>query len=174
MSKVCFDESNCEETKPCRLCHIYWDKEDTTELREAIGVIQAVLNRRSPKVLTLSSEVTLTDSFIEDVLVTAIEGGISYWCSHIEVPIDYQWKGQPTSIGASMAINRGSEVVFHISDSRDRADLNRSYKLTFPKMSSGISKFFLENGVDMDTGNLDSADCDRILQYALFDKATFS
>ena len=34
-----------------------------------------------PNTITITTEVTLSDDFLRDVLITAVEGGIGYWCS---------------------------------------------------------------------------------------------
>ncbi len=119
---------------------------------------------------TLNFEVT--DENIDDILVTALEGGINYWCGKAEVK-DGDYKGAKY---ASHAVSKGATLIVH-----DIEDIYDTQEITKEKMIKAIEKYI--NNIDSDIIDLDSKeiDCcqvdaqvaDCIVQYAAFDEIVF-
>ena len=115
-----------------------------------------------------------SNQFIEDIIVTMLEGGSNYWISYVDATPPKQ-KGVPTSIWVANIVNRGGIVYVYPTECN-----NKKYALTKPKLLSGIQKF-VENhpkrvskdGSKLDGGSFDANDADCILQYSIFGKVVF-
>lgn len=116
----------------------------------------------------LKIEITLSisDEDIDDIMCTALEGGITYWCREARMVCDYLGEY------ASEQISRGGELILVDIESDDE------YTLTKQKMLNGIRlaisnhyyedyKWWNSNGID--TCNVDADVADAIIQLALFE-----
>lgn len=117
--------------------------------------------------ITVNVEVTLTPQDIDDIMVAALEGGINYWCRKAEVVGKYMGEY------ASDQISRGGALNLH------DAEENKIYELTLEKFLKGV-KLYLEEGNHvlvedgrLDTGDIDGAAADCIVQFALFDEVIY-
>ncbi len=113
--------------------------------------------------------VNITSENIDDIVCTALEGGITYWCRKAEV-VD-----KPLGEYASDQISRGGELILYDIESSDR------WTLTRDKFLEGL-RLWLTNGMDvdhdvydgeLDTSYIDGSAADCIIQYALFGKIVF-
>ena len=112
-------------------------------------------------------EVNLTQQDIDDIMVTALEGGINYWCQEAEVVGEYLGEY------ASDQISRGGSLILHDEDSSDK------WELTLEKFLNGV-KLYFEQGCHVqvedstiDAGDIDANDADCIIQFALFGEVVF-
>ena len=115
-------------------------------------------------------EVTLSQQDIDDIMVGALEGGITYWCQEAEVVGNYLGEY------ASDQISRGGSLMLHDAESSDK------WELTLEKFLNGV-KLWLQNGDDryhalqkdgtLDTCNIDGEMTDMIIQYSLFGEVLF-
>ena len=112
-------------------------------------------------------EVNLTQQDIDDIMVTALGGGINYWCREAEVV------GKYLGEYASDQISRGGSLILHDSESNDK------WELTLEKFLNGV-KLYFEDGCHVqvednciDTFDIDAGDADCIVQFALFGKVVF-
>ena len=112
-------------------------------------------------------EVNLTQQDIDDIMVTALEGGINYWCRKAEVLGEYLGET------ASDQISRGGSLILHDAESSDK------WELTLEKFLNGVKMYF-EQGCHVqvednaiDAGDIDAGDADCIIQFALFGKEVF-
>jgi hypothetical protein len=111
---------------------------------------------------------TEKDEFYDDILITAVEGGIGYWC----VGRNYQWSDEDqTTIEVHeeeqsgdidlgwIALDRAKirHAVAVIMDRSNDLDLHESYR-------QRISEAYREN----DAGEIDADDADVIVQVAVF------
>ena len=105
---------------------------------------------------------------IDDIMVTALEGGICYWCKAAMPDGDY--------LGdyASEQISRGGTLRLYDTESDDH------WELTLEKFLAGL-KMYIENGgadcvVDesIDPARIDADAADSIVQYALFGELMFA
>ena len=95
--------------------------------------------------IKIEIEVVVTGENIDDILATALEGGINYWCDRAEVVGDY--------LGdfASEQISRGGQLKLFDFEAEE------VYLLTKEKLIDGIKKYLtdpdkpydiLESGTD--------------------------
>lgn len=112
-------------------------------------------------------EVNLSQQDIDDIMVTALEGGINYWCRRAKVVGEYL--GEATSD----QISRGGSLILYDAESSDK------WELTLKKFLNGV-KLYFEQGCHVqvednaiDTGDIDANDADRIVQFALFGEVVF-
>ena len=113
-------------------------------------------------------DVNLTQQDIDDIKVTALEGGINYWCGRAEVV------GEMLGDYASEQISRGGSLILHDAESPDKWELTRDMFL------KGVELYFkeshwitVEDYAFVDLGGMDAEDADCIIQYALFGKLVF-
>ena len=111
----------------------------------------------------IEMNVNLTQQDIDDIMVTALEGGVNHWCGRAEVV------GEMLGNYASEQISRGGSLILHDAESPDKWELTRE------KFLKGVELFFKESHwitVDdftlVDLGCMDAPDADCIIQYALF------
>lgn len=110
---------------------------------------------------------------IDDIMVSALEGGINHWCDEVVVVGDY------LGSFASDQISRGGILKLH-----DREE-DEWYVLTKEKVMKGIERLlgtdYGETAVDedddgkyLDPGNVDGLMADTIVQYALFNECVYA
>lgn len=113
--------------------------------------------------------VELTQEDIDDIMVGALEGGITYWCFKAEAVGDYLGKY------ASEQISRGGKLKLYDSENGEK------YWLDLEKFLNGF-KLWVENGGDqygavqgheVDCCNIDAGCADEIIQYALFGEVIY-
>ena len=123
------------------------------------------------KVFEVKPEITikLTQEDIDDIMCTALEGGISYWCYRAEVIGEYRGEY------ASDQISRGGMLRLY-----DRED-GTKHILTLDGFLNGF-KLWVEKEKDewgvldhgkVDTCNVDACIADAIVQYALFSDVVY-
>ena len=122
--------------------------------------------------ITITQKITVTEQDIDDIVCTALEGGINYWCDDVEVNGDYL--GQY----ASDQISRDGQLKFYVSDPVNDTDM---FVMDKEMLLKGI-RMYLENpnapydiidNTSIDTCNVDAVVADMIIQYALFDEIVF-
>lgn len=123
--------------------------------------------------ITAEIKVTLTEENIDDIMVSALEGGITYWAGKAEVVEEKR-----VSEWGHEQIARGGALVMC-----DIEDPSEVWELNLEKFLNGF-KLWLENGGDeygavqkdgtVDCGQIDAACADEIVQYALFGEVQFA
>ena len=100
-------------------------------------------------------------------MVTALEGGINYWCRRAKVVGEYLGEA------ASDQISRGGSLILYDAESSDK------WELTLEKFLNGV-KLYFEQGCHVqvednaiEIGDIDAGDADCIVQFALFGEAVF-
>ena len=109
--------------------------------------------------------IQISNQDIEDIIVTAIEGGIGYWAC-LDNTNDY-WKSQPKDMPVSQWATElilSSRSVMFI----DTEDESERWELTLSKLLNGIKLNHINRPHDSDLENMDSTTADCIFQYALF------
>lgn len=130
--------------------------------------------------IILQTEVTVTNKDIDDIMCTALEGGINYWATEAEVVGEYRGKW------AHEQISRGGELVIHLDEpfddddteayTLDKANFLRGLRMYLedPEKPYNIVEFDKETGKNViDTGEVDAVVADVIIQYALFGEVVF-
>lgn len=120
---------------------------------------------KAPAYVEVKLNIELTQEDIDDMMTTALEGGINYWCDKAEV-IEDEYYGEY----ASEQISRGGSLRLYDSET------NQTYILNLEKLTNGF-KIWAEKGYDrhdviinsgIECGNLDANAADGIIQCALF------
>lgn len=111
--------------------------------------------------------ILLTNQDIDDIMCTALEGGINYWCGKAKVV------GKYLGDYASEQISRDGTLKLYDAESGEE------FELTKEKFIKGLTKFLEDGRSDLisqgviDTCCLDACDADAIIQYALFDEVVY-
>lgn len=109
--------------------------------------------------------INISKEDIDDIMCTALEGGITYWCRKAKVIGEYLGEF------ASEQISRGGSLVLYPYDD------NKAYVLTMQSLLNGMEKAMKEGilidygwwSLDgIDTCNIDADVADAIIQLALF------
>ena len=119
-------------------------------------------------------EFKVTDQDIDDIMATALDCGISYWCREAEV-VGGEYRGE----WASDEISRGGILRLNDAESDDKWLLTKNKFLKGIKLwaesgwcrESNIDQCFFEG--KLDTGNIDAIEADVIVQLALFGEVVF-
>ena len=112
-------------------------------------------------------EVNLSQQDIDDIMVTALEGGITGWCRKAVVVGEYLGEC------ASDQISRGGALVLYDAESSDK------WELTLEKFLKGMKLYYEQAlsaefaGEDIDPSDFDADAVDCIIQFALFGKLVF-
>ena len=108
-----------------------------------------------------------TDQDMEDIVVTALEGGIGYWACLDNDNDDFDAKPEdvPTAVWCWQLIRQGKEIRFLDADDPDDAE----YRLDLRTLLYGIEKAIESSVWDGDMDIIDAEVADAIFQYAVFD-----
>lgn len=115
-------------------------------------------------------EINVTQEDIDDIMCSALEGGINYWCRKAEVVGDYLGEY------ASEQISRGGALKLYDAEEDD------VYELNLDKLINGITKAISESYFEsynwyvagkLDTCYVDAEVADIIIQFALFDNIIY-
>lgn len=118
----------------------------------------------------INKKYTVTPQDIDDIMVTALEDGINYWCRKAEVVGEYLGEY------ASDQISRGGSLILYDAESNDHWELN------LEKLLCGIQKAIEDNWFrdydwyvdgELDCCQIDAEVADTIVQLALFDDIVF-
>lgn len=119
--------------------------------------------------------VIVTNEDIDDVMASALEGGINYWCDEAVVVGEYLGKF------ASDQISRGGMLKLHEVEDGEWFVLNKEkflHGLSMRLSVDSVKKFITEVDGDgrryLEPGNIDAIEADCIVQYALFDELVYS
>ena len=109
-------------------------------------------------------DVKLTQQDIDDIVGTAFDGGIGYWCWKATVVGEYLGEY------ASDQISRGGSVM--LKDDDGEHELNLTNFTEAMKRVIGEGRLTIEDGT-IDTGEIDADLADLIVQYAVFGKLVY-
>lgn len=119
--------------------------------------------------LTITKNIVINESDIDDIMCTALEGGITYWCNGALSIETVEWANEHGVHWLHETISRGGDIVL----STDEGD----YILTLKAFLTGLQKYLNEFneslipcdcGYKIDTCDIDAYGADLIIQYALF------
>lgn len=138
------------------------------EIGEEIGEDKEPKSRTERKpVFGVVLDVFLSDDNIDNIMVTALEGGICYWCDKVEVA------GECVGDYASEQISRGGTLRLYDFEEENWQELTRE------KFIAGLKKYIInptasdiceivDHEVRIDTCQVDAEVADAIIQYAVF------
>ena len=121
-------------------------------------------------IVNVDFAVKVTDQDIDDIMCTALEGGINYWCWKAEVVGDYLGEY------ASEQIARGGELKLYDRESDDvyvitQEKLLNGIKLAIEHMYYDEYNWYTAN--ELDCCQIDAMVADVIVQCALFDDVIY-
>ena len=125
--------------------------------------IQHVLKNTNQTYLITTS---VSIETLENIVVTALEGGIGYWAvldNTTKIWDKYDYCDLPCSQAAFELLYNGERLRFY-----DTEDETEVWHLTWEKLIKGVEKF---GGVKEE--DIDATVADQIIQYALFGKIVF-
>ena len=128
-------------------------------------------------ILNVTLEIMLTQEDVDDIMCTALEGGINYWCYKAEVIGEYLGEY------GSEQISRGGKLRLYLEEPFDE-DETMDYELDLEKFKKGIEMWVqnpvgctcleqVDGKIRVDACNADAVVCDAIIQYALFGDVVF-
>ena len=125
-------------------------------------------------------KLTVTEEDIDDIMCSALEGGINYWCDIARVP-----EGKRVADWGHEQIARGGELQIHVIEPFAPDD-TEWYTLNLGKFLEGLRAFAQDPSCSNDcleefgserllaTGNIDADCADTIIQYALFGEIVYA
>ena len=124
--------------------------------------------------VTMEHEFTIQD--ICDLMVTALEGGINYWCRKAEKKLNSDGtyfgvaeEDQNKVDYASDLIAYNGTLILYDAESDDK------WELTLDKFLEGIKRQCINRSIALSDllDNHDACDADCIVQYAIFNELVF-
>ena len=120
--------------------------------------------------IEVKTNITVTQEDIDDIMCTALEGGITYWCRKAKVIGEYLGE-----YGHEQIARGGTLELYDAEEEKD-------YLLTRDKLLKGIKLAYEQNyylsygwcdGHSLDTCQVDASVADVIVQFALFDDVVY-
>lgn len=120
---------------------------------------------------TYEIKVGITGRQIEDIIITALEGGIDHWAVlDNAAPVwENKPKGMPVSQYTVQLLLEGKSVELYEDE-----DVTERWELSLPKLLSGIELCIKETGFSADLSDIDADIADTIVQLALFGELVYS
>lgn len=109
--------------------------------------------------ITLQEDVTV--GMVDDILTTAFEGGITYWCDRLEL---LSFGDAPETAYVSDVVSQGGSVRVHLPEG------DGIFDLTLPKFLDGLQRWCEHRKMTPEAiyDNHDDTDADGVVQFALF------
>ena len=118
--------------------------------------------------IKIETEIEVTDQDIDDIVCTAFEGGINYWCGKVEPVGDLIVEYAHEQIAKD-----GYLYLYDIEDDEEKWILTKSRLLNGIRMyiHNSTTKGYpsILYGKQIDTCEIDSCIADMIIQFALFE-----
>lgn len=122
-------------------------------------------------VIDFRMDKSITSQEIEDIIVTALEGGIGYWAMlRNDLPEfkEYiaRYPNEPASIITSKMLQDDKTVILQ------DAEGDELWPLTLNGLIKGLENYW-QRGGKADIEDIDADGADSIIQFAVFDKIIF-
>lgn len=120
--------------------------------------------------IKITTTYVYTDDDMENICITALEGGINYWARLDNTGADWEDKpkGVPTSVWFYKLLKQNKAVRFY-----DAKDDEESWLFDMATLYDGIAKAIMEKAWDGDIDTIDAEVADMIFQYGLFDEVVY-
>ena len=126
------------------------------------------------EIIEVSFNVLVTDEDIDDIMVSALEGGINHWCAEAKV------QGEYLGEFASDQISRGGTLLLYDVEERKYEELTKEKFLAgmkryleHPIYEDNIYPGTHEGRYLLDCTLIDAPVSDIIIQYALFGEIVY-
>lgn len=107
--------------------------------------------------------IRITNQQIDDMMTTALEGGINYWCGQAIVAEQpkhsIEWASEAISRGGVLKLWDFEEEKWHLLDRT--------------KFMQGVEKA-INDDRGLSLNDFDSVDADRVIQYAIFGEQVYA
>lgn len=141
--------------------------EQKQALKKAVGHYERLRKEKKTDQVQVILQIVVAREDIDDIMVSALEGGITYWCDKVKVD------GRSLGEYASEQISRGGTLILYDKE-EDRSEL-----LTKAKLLQGIKMYaeqpkhgdifeIIDHELHIDCGMVDAEVADAIIQYAIF------
>jgi hypothetical protein len=119
---------------------------------------------------TIKTAIPITKNDVENVIVTAFEGGINYWAGLKNKSLLWKTKPdrEPLSLWATKLLLDGKSVLLY-----DIENPNTNFELTIKGLLKGIEQYYVATDYQIDKENWDAESADCIVQYALFGEIVY-
>lgn len=126
--------------------------------------------------ITLKKKVIVNQEDIDDIMCTALEGGITYWCMNAQSCMDSEWMQKNNIEYCSEIISHGGDIALTTLDGDYILTLNSFYK-GLQMLIDESGEYYLEqtnDGYALETSEIDADIADLIIQYAIFGKLVYA
>ena len=116
-----------------------------------------------------TTEKILTVEDLEDIMTTAIEGGIGYWACLDNTACD--WLEAQGTVATRVLLNGGA-IVFEDAE----GEYDECWMLTLEGFRKGCELYEKERGSltkTLEDGNFDAIEADCLIQYGVFGQVIF-
>jgi len=149
------------------------DVEQRWALKEAAEHYERLQKEKEVDRVQAVIQIVVTGADIDDIMVSALEGGINYWCDNARV--DGKYLGEY----ASEQISRGGTLILH-----NMEEGRNGLLLTKEKLLQGIRMYaeqpehsdifeVVDHELHIDCGMVDADVADAIIQYAIFSEIIY-
>lgn len=122
---------------------------------------------------TIEIKKDITYDMLENIMVSAIEGGINYWAG-IDLTTD-GWderiEDMPISQHALLMLTQGKSIKLYDIEEDANDEDSKDWILTIENLLNGIKLYCEENEDNLEDG--DAATFDSIIQFALFEEVVY-
>ena len=122
------------------------------------------------KIYRIEVNYDYSDEDLQDIVISAIEGGIGYWACLDNTT--EAWKDKPKDVPVSEwayeILKKGGKLEFF-----DEEDDEAKYEIDWDSFIIGIKSAISEHVWEGNIDNIDSITADCIFQYAIFGELTF-
>lgn len=125
--------------------------------------------------IILKKKVIVNQEDIDDIICTALEGGITYWCIGAQSLEDLEWIKRNNIEYLSETISRGGDIVLTTEEGDFILTLQAFYK-GLQQLIDESGEYYLEqtnDGYALETSEIDADIADLIIQYAIFGKLVY-
>ena len=131
----------------------------------------------SARKININFTVTLTDQDVEDIVVTALEGGIGYWACLDNTGKEFEEapEDEPVSVTAAKILLNGGNLCFF-----DEEDDSRPIDMNMTDLENGIVGWIgycgtisLDNDHRIDLSDFDAECADIVFQIALLGEVVY-
>lgn len=126
--------------------------------------------------ITLKKKVIINQEDIDDIMCTALDGGITYWCYGAQSIMSAEWMRENKIKFLSDVTGRGGDIVLTTEDGDFILTLQAFYN-GLQKLIDESGEYYLEStndGLKIDTSEIDADIADLIIQYAIFGKLVYA
>ena len=108
-----------------------------------------------------------TDEDMEDIVVTALEGGIGYWACLDNTTPEFkdEPKDTPTAVWCWHLLKQGKGIRFIDAEDTEEGE---TWWMTLEMLLDGIGSAIVHGHWNGDMDSLDATSADAIFQYAIF------